>query len=50
MDDYECFLCGADDSCIDLHEFDSPDMPSNEWICSECLTNGDADDLNGEVA
>ena len=45
MEDDECFLCGADDSCIDLHDYDSPKMAQMELVCSECLTNGDVDDF-----
>lgn len=48
MEDDDCFLCGADDSSIELHEYDSPKMAQNALCCSECLTNGDADDYEKE--
>lgn len=48
MDDYECFLCGADDTHIELHEYDSPKMAENAWCCSECLTNGDFEDFEND--
>ena len=44
----ECFLCGCDDSLIDLHEYDSEKLSCIELVCSECITNGELDDYENE--
>lgn len=45
MIEYQCFLCGADDTGIDLHEYDLPNLSEMRWCCSECLSNGDVDEF-----